>query len=170
MLEQRYRRLAVVLIILIATPLLANPHTAKGQEAIRQGAKRQGAKRQGGDTTRPRQAGQIQSDQHMVTEFKGKLKALEQGVMIVTRDDGTDVMVQPPEDISKFQFVAKAQLPFLRQGMLVRFTGSFNRAGIAQSPIARVELFQPISGKVPGNRRQYFVPGVHPDARGQKAG
>jgi hypothetical protein len=88
--------------------------------------------------------------------------------MIVTRDDGTDVMVKPPEDISKFQFIAKAKPQFLRQGMLVRFSGTFNRAGVAQSPIAKVELFQPVSGKVPSNRRQHFVPGVHPDKRDAK--
>jgi hypothetical protein len=104
----------------------------------------------------------------MLTEFDGKLKAMQGGIMIVTRDDGTDVMVQPPEDISSFQFIAKATPQFLRPGMLVRFKGTFNRAGVAQSPIAKVELFQQPSGKVPHNKRQYFVPGVHPDRRDAK--
>ncbi len=49
--------------------------------------------------------------------------------------------------------------------MLVRFAGTFSQAGVAQSPIAKVELFQPIPGKVAGNLRHKYLPGVYPDKR-----
>ena len=146
---------AVFLIIAIATPLLADP----------QGANR---RRDGKNRARPSGAVPGQAGQNMLTDFNGKLKAIQRGIMIVTRDDGTDVMVQPPEDISSFQFVAEAKPQFLRPGMLVRFSGTFDRAGVAQSPIAKVELFQQLSAKVPPNKRKFFVPGVHPDRRDMK--
>lgn len=108
-------------------------------------------------------AGQNQASLNLVTEFDGKLKSLEGGILSITRDDGTEILVKPPEDRSKFQFLADAKLEFLRPGMWVRFRGTFNRAGVAQSPIAEVELIQPMQGKVPQNQRHRFVPGVHVD-------
>ena len=99
----------------------------------------------------------------MVTEFKGALKSFQRGVLLVTKDDGTEMMVQPPDDVSKFQFVATAKPAFLTRGTLVRFSGTFNQAGVPQAPISRVEVFQPITGKVPGHTRERFIPGVYPE-------
>ncbi len=53
-------------------------------------------------------------NQDLVTTFTGKLKAVQQGMLIITRDDGVDVMVQPPQDASKAAFVATAKPEFLR--------------------------------------------------------
>jgi hypothetical protein len=104
-----------------------------------------------------------QGGQNMVTEFKGALKSFQRGVLLVTKDDGTEMMVQPPDDVSKFQFVATAKPAFLTRGILVRFSGTFNQAGVPQAPISRVEVFQPITGKVPGHTRERFIPGVYPE-------
>jgi hypothetical protein len=104
-----------------------------------------------------------QGGQNMVTEFKGALKSFQRGVLLVTKDDGTEMMVQPPDDISKFQFVATAKPAFLTRGTLVRFSGTFNQAGVPQSPITRVEVFQAMTGKVPANMRERFTPGVYAD-------
>ena len=107
----------------------------------------------------------LQGGQNMVTEFKGALKSFQRGVLLVTKDDGTEIMVQPPDDMSKFQFVATAKPAFLTRGALVRFAGTFNQAGVPQSPVARVEVFQPLTGKVPGSLRERYIPGVYADRR-----
>jgi hypothetical protein len=134
-----------VLSIFITTPILADPPAANRKRDV-----------------------QDSRDQNMITEVTGKLKSLEHGVLVVIRDDGTEVLIKPPSEVYKLQFVAEAKPQFLQQGMMVRFTGSFNQAGVAQSPIARVELFQPINGKVPGHVRRKYYPGVYPDPREAK--
>ncbi|MGI9471121.1 MAG: hypothetical protein ACR2NZ_06300 [Rubripirellula sp.] len=105
------------------------------------------------------------ANQNMVTEFKGTLKGLQKGMVVIQREDGTEVMVQPPDDLSAFQFVATAKPAFLQRGMMVRFNGTFNQAGVPMAPVARLEIFQPISGKVAGHNREQFVPGVHADRK-----
>ena len=102
---------------------------------------------------------------NMVTEFKGTLKSFQRGVVVVLRDDGTEVQVQPPDDASAFQFVATAKPAFLQRGALLRFTGTFNQAGVPMSPVMRVELFQPITGKVAGHTREKYTPGIYPESK-----
>lgn len=99
--------------------------------------------------------------QNLVTEFTGALKSVQRGVLLVTKEDGTEMMVEPPDDISKFQFVAAAKPAFLTRGTLVRFSGNFSPAGVPQAPISQVEVFQPITGRVPGRLREQFTPGVY---------
>ena len=97
-----------------------------------------------------------------VTKFQGKLKGFQRGILAVTRDDGTDVMIQPPDDISAFTFVATAKPAFIQRGQLVRFTGMFQPNGVPTEPITKVEIFQPIqTQKVAGHNRDKFVPGVY---------
>lgn len=110
-------------------------------------------------------AGLPTANQNMVTEFKGKLKGFQRGMLIVEREDGTEIMVQPPEDRSAFQFIATAKPAFLQRGMMVRFNGTFNQAGVPMAPVPRLEIFQPITGKVPNHSREKFLPGVHPDRK-----
>jgi hypothetical protein len=109
------------------------------------------------------------ANQNMVTEFTGKLKGFQRGILLVTRDDDTEMLVQLPEDASAFQFIADAKPAFLQRGAMVRFNTDFNQLGVAVSPVTRVEIFQPISGKIPGHDRQNYIPGVHSDrhAEGQ---
>lgn len=106
------------------------------------------------------------ANQNMVTEFRGKLKGFQRGVVYVQKDDGTDAMVQLPESIVNFQFVAMAKPAFLQRGQLVRLSGTFNPVnGMALTPINKVELFQPVMGGVNGRDRERFVPGVYPQQR-----
>lgn len=105
-----------------------------------------------------------------VAEFKGSLKGFQNGVLQIDRD-GTAVMVQPPTNMSMFNFVATAKLPFLQRGMLVRYDGSFHQNGIAASPIDKVTIFQPFNMKgVPGHGKESFTPGVYPHDRHAKKG
>ena len=99
-----------------------------------------------------------------VTEFSGKLKGMNRGVLLITRDDGTEIMVQAPDSPAGLTFVATAKPPFLKPGMLVRFTGMFGPTGIAAAPIQKVELFQPVAAAaLPHHIRESFTPGVHGD-------
>ncbi|TWU49744.1 hypothetical protein [Rubripirellula reticaptiva] len=102
---------------------------------------------------------------NMVTEFKGKLKSFERGVMVVIRDDGTEVMVQPPDSPESFVFVAEAKPMFLQRGMMARFRGTFTAAGAATQAIEKVELFQPLAGNLSGRAREQFVPGIYGERR-----
>ena len=108
------------------------------------------------------------ANQNMVTEFKGKLKGFQRGVVYVQREDGTDMMVQVPDNLTAFQFVALAKPAFLKRGQLVRLTGTFNPVnGMAVSPINKVELFQPVSGAMPGRIREQYLPGVYPQQQNE---
>ena len=98
----------------------------------------------------------------MVTEFSGQLMGFNRGIVTVKRDDGAEVMVQIPDNLASFQFVATAKPAFLKRGAMVRFSGTFNQAGVSMSPVTKVELFQPTSGKLIGRQREQFVPGVYP--------
>ncbi|MGB7326857.1 MAG: hypothetical protein WBD31_18415 [Rubripirellula sp.] len=109
--------------------------------------------------------GQDAAGSNMVTEFKGTLKSFERGVLVVVRDDGTEVMVQPPDSPDSFVFVAEAKPMFLQRGMLARFRGTFTAAGAATKPIEKVELFQPVGGNLSGHAREQFIPGVYGERR-----
>ena len=74
----------------------------------------------------PSAVGGFGANQNMVTQFRGKLKGFQRGVVLVQKEDGTDVMVQMPENINSFQFVALAKPAFLQRGQLVRLSGTFN--------------------------------------------
>lgn len=110
--------------------------------------------------------GQTAALANEVTEFSGKLKGYQRGIVIVTREDGTDVMVKPPEDIAAFTFVADAKPAFLRRGSMVRFSGTFQANGTPTVPVSKVEAFQPVPVKqLKGRAREKFVPGVYPANR-----
>ena len=114
----------------------------------------------------PPAAGFTVANANEVTKFTGKLKGVQRGVLMVTREDGSDVMVQPPDDISGFAFVAQAKPAFLKRGQLVRFSGTFAPNGVATAPIQKVELFQPVAAqRITGHAREKFVPGVYPADR-----
>jgi hypothetical protein len=104
-----------------------------------------------------------QGNANLVTEFKGTLKGFQRGVILVTREDGTEMMVQPPDDVAAFQFIAPAKPAFLQRGTMVRFSGTFDLNGRPQEQIKRVEIFQPITGQVAGHHRESFLPDVYPD-------
>ncbi|WP_146518558.1 hypothetical protein [Stieleria varia] len=98
-----------------------------------------------------------------IINFDAKLKGFQRGVLTVTREDGVDVMVMPPDDISTFQFIANAKMPFLQRGMMVRFSGSFGPTGAAITPIDKVQVFQPVPvAGMAHHTKDLFTPGVHP--------
>ena len=97
-----------------------------------------------------------------IASFKGTLKGFNRGVITATREDGTDVMVKPPEDASAFVFTASAKPQFLQRGMMVRFQGSFAPNGTPTAPITKVEIFQPVNPQaIKGHTRELYTPGVH---------
>ncbi len=101
-----------------------------------------------------------------VTNFKGTLKGFQRGVLSITREDGVEVMVQPPDNVEGFTFVAAAKPAFLQRGNLVRFSGAFGPTGMAAAPIAKVEVFQPVQAqRLQGHAREKFIPGIYPADR-----
>ncbi|MEM1227097.1 MAG: hypothetical protein AAGJ40_15470 [Planctomycetota bacterium] len=97
-----------------------------------------------------------------VTEFRGTLKSVRGKLMTVTREDGTDVLVQMPDSPPDLKFVAKALLAYLRRGMWVRFDTNLGPAGMPVSPVNKLVVFAPIpTNALPMNQRMLFTPGVH---------
>lgn len=97
-----------------------------------------------------------------ITSFKGSLKNMRRGLMIVEKEDGSEAMVMPPDNIASFKFVAQATPAFLRPNMLVRFTGNFGPGGVPLQPIEKITLFQPVDMRsIQGHAREQFTPGVH---------
>ncbi|WP_345324685.1 hypothetical protein [Novipirellula rosea] len=105
-----------------------------------------------------------QAGANMVTQFKGTLKSAQPGVLVITRDDGTEMFVQPPDELPNLAFVAEAKPAFLGRGMLIRFSGVFDGAGNPLSKIEKVEIFQPVPPQqLKGSQRDKFTPGVYGD-------
>jgi len=97
-----------------------------------------------------------------VIDFKGKLKESYGNLLVVTRDDGTDVTVKLHDDPTRLRFVADAKLEFVRPQMMARTTVSLGPAGAPVSPVDRIELFQPVPpAAVSGSAKENFTPGVH---------
>jgi hypothetical protein len=105
-------------------------------------------------------------------EVRGKLKEVRRNIMIVTREDGTDVSVLMDADPTKLLFSAEAGPQAFHPRMLVRVEAMFGPTGQPVMPITTVELFQPFQaaqGRAP--RREDYLPGIYPtDNRPQAPG
>lgn len=101
-----------------------------------------------------------------VIEFKGALKDSQRNLIIVTRDDGTDVTVKLHDDPTRLRFIADVKIAFVRPQMMARTVVSLGPAGVPVSPVDRVELFQPVqTTAVTGSAKESFTPGVHSSSR-----
>jgi len=97
-----------------------------------------------------------------VIELKGTLKDSQRNLIVVTRDDGTDVTVKLHDDPTRLRFIADAKLAFLRPQMMARTTVNLGPAGVPVSPAELIELFQPVpTASLPGSAKDSFTPGVH---------
>ena len=97
-----------------------------------------------------------------VIEFKGKLKDSQRNLMVVTREDGTDVTVKLHDDPTRLRFVADAKLAYLRPQMMARTTVNLGPAGAPVSPADLIELFQPLPPEaLAGVAKESFTPGVY---------
>ena len=81
-----------------------------------------------------------------MTQFTAKLKDARGNIIVVTREDGTDCMVQLPDDITSLNFNAKAVPGFLRRGTPVRFAMTIGPNGAPMSPVEKIEIFAPRAG------------------------
>jgi len=98
-----------------------------------------------------------------VIEVSGKLKSARGNLMVITRDDDTDVTVMIPDDPTELNFSATAKPAWLRNGMLIRVQAMFGPTGQPQMPIDKVELFTPFQAKkLAGHDRERFIAGVYP--------
>lgn len=102
------------------------------------------------------------ANQNMNIKVEGKLAGFKQGMLLVTRDDGVEVSVKPPQDDLGFDFQAPIDSSFLQRGMMVRFNGNFNQAGIPTDPIEGLTVFLPVNEKIAKKKTDEFMPGVYP--------
>jgi hypothetical protein len=97
-----------------------------------------------------------------VIDFKGKLKDSVRNMMVVTRDDGTDVTIKLHDDPTRLRFVADAKRPYVRPQMMARAKVSLGPAGAPIAAVDHIELFQPVpTGAIAGSAKDSFTPGIH---------
>ncbi len=102
------------------------------------------------------------ANQSMSIEVEGKLAGFKQGMLLVEREDGVEITVKLPEDALGFGFQAPIEVSFLRPGMMVRFNGNFNKAGVPTDPIDELTAFLPLAEKLAKKKSDDFVPGIYP--------
>ena len=104
------------------------------------------------------------ADPPEATEFKGVLKSLQRGILVVTREDGSEVTVRPPDDVWDLEFVASAKPAFLQAEMMVRFESTYEKktAHVSGEKITHIQVFQPIAGRIPSHLWKKFISGVFP--------
>lgn len=73
----------------------------------------------------------------------GVLKDMRGNVLLVLAADGGQLLVKAPERPLDLAFNASADVDWLKRGMLVRFTGQFDKRGQAVSPIGELTVFTP---------------------------
>lgn len=101
-----------------------------------------------------------------VIEFKGTLKDARGNMVTVAGDDGTEYIVQYPDEITSLEFIAKALPAYLRRGMPIRFATVLGPTGMPMAPVNQIEVFAPINAKMlPHNQTERYTPGVHPADR-----
>lgn len=85
-------------------------------------------------------------------------------MIVVTREDGTECLVQFPDKITSLSFIAKAVPGYLRRGTPVRFAMAIGPNGAPISPVEKLVIFAPLApGAVPRSQAAKFTPGVHRD-------
>ncbi|MEM9368024.1 MAG: hypothetical protein AAGD07_18685 [Planctomycetota bacterium] len=107
-------------------------------------------------------AGNYQANANEVTEFKGTLSGVRGNVLMITREDGTEVQVQFPDRLESLRYVAKASPSAARSGALVRFQTTLGPTGAPLSPVEKLTFFAPVNPRqIKGLAAQQFIPGVH---------
>jgi hypothetical protein len=102
------------------------------------------------------------ANQDMNIEVEGKLAGFKQGMLLLTRDDGVEVTVKPPQDALGFDFQAPVEFSFLQRGMMIRFNGNFNQTGTPADPVEGIEIFLPLNENLAKKNADQFVAGVYP--------
>ncbi|MEM6687983.1 MAG: hypothetical protein AAF664_01060 [Planctomycetota bacterium] len=111
-----------------------------------------------------------QAGTDLVVEVRGKLVRPDRAGIIVESEDGETIAVAYPPTVTSLSFEAAAKPEFLSRGMMVRFKGNFNQAGMAQGPIKTVEIFGPVDVKqLSSSQRERFTPGVHLDRKHKRS-
>lgn len=104
-----------------------------------------------------------------VTKFTGTLKNARGNIIVVTRDDGAECMVQFPDEITSLTFVAEALPAYLRRGMPIRFATVLGQTGMPVSPVTKIEIFSPLSEQaVAASLKTKYMPGVKSSDRHKK--
>jgi hypothetical protein len=101
-------------------------------------------------------------------EIAGKLKGAQGQLMVLTREDGTEVTVMLHQDPTRLRLIADAKRTFLRPQMLIRADVTIGPTGGLTAPVELIEVFQPVPmASLPGYIKEQFTPGIRP--RGQDA-
>jgi hypothetical protein len=87
----------------------------------------------------------------------GTIKGLRPGLLLVASETGEQWLVQLRTRPADLAFTGAAELAFLKPGMLVQFTGKFNKRGQCVEPIGSVTIF---------TVREGYALGVAPEGAG----
>jgi hypothetical protein len=97
-----------------------------------------------------------------VINVTGKYKSIRGNILVVTREDGTDVSVMLDPDPTRLVFSATAKPEWIRTGMLVRLESMFGPTGQPPAPVETIELLQPFqASREKPPRGDYYMPGIY---------
>lgn len=105
------------------------------------------------------------------TTLTGTLEAVAADKIRVKGEDGTSYFVVLNRQ-STVSYRGTADPRFLRPGLMVRFSGTFNTAtGTPEAPIAELEIFRPVKRRrMSREMQQNQTPGIYPVAAKGEAG
>lgn len=98
-----------------------------------------------------------------IAEVEGTLQAIAGSRLKVLGDDNSEYFVMLTGK-STFKYAGTAEAKFLRPGLMVRFTATFDvQKGIAIKPVGEIEIFRPAKQRrMTQEQRQSQTPGIYP--------
>ena len=76
----------------------------------------------------------------------GTVQRVLRGALHIRTSNGDQWLVKVPEKAGQVQYTADAEANWLRPGMFVQFSGTFDKRGKAQAPIDQLTVFTPREG------------------------
>jgi len=110
--------------------------------------------------------GQGIADNRSILHVDGTFQGMARMIIKVVDADGTEILVQLPQDLTRVRFNADADPQGLRPGMMVRFQASFGPGGVPLEAVKQVEIFHPLrQPKMPARVAETMTPGIYPEAK-----
>jgi hypothetical protein len=98
-----------------------------------------------------------------IEEFSGFQIKEFSGVQIKIKDKaGKELGVSVDPTSSTVRYTGTADAKVMRPGMMVRFAGSFDSKGTAQSDVKELEIFRPKVGRMMPDEMMSQTPGIYP--------
>lgn len=104
--------------------------------------------------------------QNELVNIEGELVGIRGQLMQVKGNDAKVYLVLLPKDARQLKYRGTAAAGWLRPGIFVRFSGTFDDRGIGQEPILEMEAFTLEARRAPAEQQADTTPGIYPTEGG----